>query len=169
MWDLPRSRIEPESPALPGGFFTTEPPGKSGIFLMHIMKRDARGKGNVSEETESWTTVAKKEPRNEWWARRAFPAEGQPGQRLGRMCRWLLAQPLALGRGRVEAWGEGSPLGEPGRDLLQGAWDLPEEFGLCPELLGCFENFGPEPILSTIIKHTDLLLCKKNIFMCNVV
>ena len=28
MWDLPESGIEPESPALPGGFFTTEPPGK---------------------------------------------------------------------------------------------------------------------------------------------
>ena len=58
--------------------------------------------------------------------------------------------------------------GEPGRDLLQGACDLAEEFGLCPELLGCFENFGPEPILSTIIKHTRLSLCKNNIFMCNV-
>ena len=29
MWDLPRSGIEPMSPALAGGFFTTEPPGKS--------------------------------------------------------------------------------------------------------------------------------------------
>ena len=27
MWDLPRSEIEPVSPALTGGFFTTEPPG----------------------------------------------------------------------------------------------------------------------------------------------
>ena len=27
MWDLPRSGIEPMSPALAGGFFTTEPPG----------------------------------------------------------------------------------------------------------------------------------------------
>ena len=27
-WGLPRSRIEPVSPALAGGFFTTEPPGK---------------------------------------------------------------------------------------------------------------------------------------------
>ena len=26
--DLPRPRIEPESPALAGRFFTTEPPGK---------------------------------------------------------------------------------------------------------------------------------------------
>ena len=28
MWDLPRSGIEPMSPALAGRFFTTEPPGK---------------------------------------------------------------------------------------------------------------------------------------------
>ena len=28
MWDLPRSGTEPWSPALAGGFFTTEPPGK---------------------------------------------------------------------------------------------------------------------------------------------
>ena len=29
MWDLPGPGIEPMSPALEGGFFTTEPPGKS--------------------------------------------------------------------------------------------------------------------------------------------
>ena len=28
MWDLPGSGIEPVSPALAGGFFATEPPGK---------------------------------------------------------------------------------------------------------------------------------------------
>ena len=28
MWDLPGSGIEPVSPALAGGFFTTEPPRK---------------------------------------------------------------------------------------------------------------------------------------------
>ena len=30
MWDLPRSGIEPMSPALAGRFFATEPPGKPG-------------------------------------------------------------------------------------------------------------------------------------------
>ena len=29
MWDLPRPGLEPESPALAGGFLTTAPPGKS--------------------------------------------------------------------------------------------------------------------------------------------
>ena len=29
MWDLPGPGIEPESPALAGGFLTTKPPGKS--------------------------------------------------------------------------------------------------------------------------------------------
>ena len=35
MWDLPRSRIEPVSPALADRFFTTEPPGKS-ISCEHL-------------------------------------------------------------------------------------------------------------------------------------
>ena len=30
MWDLPGPGIEPVSPALAGGFFTSEPPGKPG-------------------------------------------------------------------------------------------------------------------------------------------
>ena len=29
MWDLPGPGLEPASPALAGGFLTTEPPGKS--------------------------------------------------------------------------------------------------------------------------------------------
>ena len=32
MWYLPRPGIEPVSPALAGGFFTTGPPGKSYIL-----------------------------------------------------------------------------------------------------------------------------------------
>ena len=28
VWDLPRPGIKPTSPALAGGFFTTDPPGK---------------------------------------------------------------------------------------------------------------------------------------------
>ena len=31
--DLPNSEIEPESPLLAGGFFTTEPPGKLGMTV----------------------------------------------------------------------------------------------------------------------------------------
>ena len=33
MWDLPGPGLEPTSPALAGGFFTTTPPGKPGSFL----------------------------------------------------------------------------------------------------------------------------------------
>ena len=33
MWDLPRPRIEPMSPILVGGLFTTEPPGKPQTIL----------------------------------------------------------------------------------------------------------------------------------------
>ena len=39
MWDLPRSRTEPVSPALAGRFFTTEPPEKPQVrlfFTFHI-------------------------------------------------------------------------------------------------------------------------------------
>ena len=34
MWDLPGPGIEPMSPTLFGGLFTTEPPGKPGISLL---------------------------------------------------------------------------------------------------------------------------------------
>ena len=33
MWDFPGPGLEPTSPALAGGFFTTTPPGKPGSFL----------------------------------------------------------------------------------------------------------------------------------------
>ena len=33
MWGLPRPGIEPESPALAGGFLTPGPPGKSLLFF----------------------------------------------------------------------------------------------------------------------------------------
>jgi len=33
MWNLPGPGIEPMSPALQGGFFTTDPPGKSDVLL----------------------------------------------------------------------------------------------------------------------------------------
>ena len=33
MWDLPRSVIQPVSPALAGGFLSTAPPGESYIFF----------------------------------------------------------------------------------------------------------------------------------------
>ena len=33
MWDLPGPRLEPMSPALTGGFLTTEPPGKSPFIV----------------------------------------------------------------------------------------------------------------------------------------
>ena len=33
MWDLPGPGLEPESPALAGGFLTTAPPGKGILFI----------------------------------------------------------------------------------------------------------------------------------------
>ena len=35
MWDLPRPRLEPVSPALAGGFSTTAPPGKPQCFFLN--------------------------------------------------------------------------------------------------------------------------------------
>ena len=38
MWDLPRPGLEPVSPALPGGFSTTAPPGKPRkLVLKHLL------------------------------------------------------------------------------------------------------------------------------------
>ena len=39
MWDIPGLGIEPVSPALTGGFFTTEPPGKPAIEDLNCMQR----------------------------------------------------------------------------------------------------------------------------------
>ena len=36
MWDLPGPGIEPMSPTLTGGFFTTEPPGKSPFVFLNF-------------------------------------------------------------------------------------------------------------------------------------
>ena len=36
IWDLPRPGIEPMSPALAGGFFTTEPPGKPCTEVLNL-------------------------------------------------------------------------------------------------------------------------------------
>ena len=33
MWNLPRQSVEPVFPALAGGFFSTEPPGKFPSYL----------------------------------------------------------------------------------------------------------------------------------------
>ena len=41
MWDLPQPGIKLMSPALAGGFFTTEPPGKPlrNVYVLFINKR----------------------------------------------------------------------------------------------------------------------------------
>ena len=65
MWDLPRSGIEPVSPALAGGFFTTVPPGKSEsptftTDWLHVWKpwhckaEQLLVQGHVRREKRSW-------------------------------------------------------------------------------------------------------------------
>ena len=63
MWDLPRSGIEPVSPAFAGGFFTTGPPGKplrysgrtfiSGINSKLVKREWPDGKPGF-DETMTW-------------------------------------------------------------------------------------------------------------------
>ena len=36
MWDLPGPGVKPVSPALAGGFFTTEPPGKLSLESLNL-------------------------------------------------------------------------------------------------------------------------------------
>ena len=43
--DLPNPGIEPESPALAGGFFTTEPPGKPISYYIAVEKSKAKSGG----------------------------------------------------------------------------------------------------------------------------
>ena len=73
MWDLPRSGIEPVSPALAGGFFTTESPGKPlsfsdllpyqpGAFLVAQMVK----KLPATQETVFDPWVGKISWRREW-------------------------------------------------------------------------------------------------------
>ena len=38
MWDLPGPGLEPVSPALAGGFLTTAPPGKPGVFYVLLQQ-----------------------------------------------------------------------------------------------------------------------------------
>ena len=47
MWDLLRPGIEPMSPALAGGFFTTEPPGKPHTYITECLIP-------VSETQKEW-------------------------------------------------------------------------------------------------------------------
>ena len=43
LWDLPGSGIETVSPALAGGFFTTEPPGKPSSVILNIQRNLRKG------------------------------------------------------------------------------------------------------------------------------
>ena len=49
MWDLPGSGIEPMSPALAGGFFTTEPPGKP----LKLILRGSQKQGKRSSQSKA--------------------------------------------------------------------------------------------------------------------
>ena len=48
-WDFPRPGIEPMSPALAGGFFTTEPPGKP----LKLILRGSQKQGKRSSQSKA--------------------------------------------------------------------------------------------------------------------
>ena len=56
MWDLPGPGLEPVSPALPGGFFTTAPPGKPKLSLnypvcaCHVLPLDTRSESDIDTQ-----------------------------------------------------------------------------------------------------------------------
>ena len=52
MWDLPRLGIKATSPALAGGFLTTEPPGKPVVLLKHTYSRPYPELQNRSSKTD---------------------------------------------------------------------------------------------------------------------
>ena len=56
MWDLPGPGIKPESPALAGAFFTTEPPGKPVKLLFAVTFLDMN---NHSKELFEFVLI--------WW------------------------------------------------------------------------------------------------------
>ena len=64
MWDLPGPGLEPESPALAGGFFTTAPPSPKPVFLEnHLSKCDQLLISSSSFTlTESQKAAAMREP-----------------------------------------------------------------------------------------------------------
>ena len=79
MWDLPRPGMEPTCPALAGGFFTTEPPGKPrGLSYPHSTRSAS------SNEELTWPTV--------------FSAESSVLSSVssGPMCRGVRGLPLHL-------------------------------------------------------------------------
>jgi len=50
MWDLPGSGIEPVSPALASGFFTTEPPGKPQYYIFESQSQRERERQREREK-----------------------------------------------------------------------------------------------------------------------
>ena len=58
MWDLPRSGLEPVSPALAGGFSTTAPPGKpEDIFKLHEIEVNIQEKVSNIEDRQRKSNI----------------------------------------------------------------------------------------------------------------
>ena len=58
MWDLPGPGIEPVSPALAGGFFTIEPPGKLRAVILNREVGEGSLEGAIGGKPEGGEKVA---------------------------------------------------------------------------------------------------------------
>jgi len=76
MWNQPGPGIEHISPALAGGFVSTEPPGKSYTFLSFFFNCSV-----LSDSAIPWTVAYQAPPsmgfsRQEYWSGLPFPSPG---------------------------------------------------------------------------------------------
>ena len=95
MWDLPRSGIEPMSPASAGRFFTTEPPGKPVffsfffnsnylfIYWLHWVYIAARAFSSIQVWTWAWVSS-----RSWWWTGKPGLRQSTGLQRVTRLSDW---------------------------------------------------------------------------------
>ena len=58
MWDLPDAGIEPASPELTGGFFTTEPQGKPLTSFYFVSLRRSTGLSSDPQEQRPFKAVS---------------------------------------------------------------------------------------------------------------
>ena len=90
--DLPDPRIEPESPALAGRFFTTAPPGKPAITTQFNNslpeKTPSKGWKQNSTSTPTCTLIAALLTTAERWKQPNCPLTGEWMTKLGTRIRW---------------------------------------------------------------------------------
>jgi len=90
MWDLPIAGVTPASPALEGGFFTTEPPGKPKNNILKINRQSLQIIHNTDIVFPSFSQTLKCP---------VFPhsLKSFPGNRTSLVVKWLRLHPSIAG------------------------------------------------------------------------